>query len=470
MKNNFILFLSAITLALTSCSDDDSSKTATNSVSFSVASANLTESTTPVQILFSEPSEKSGSFTLSYISTAVDYGTDFTINPEPVANKIIVPFDANVNSVSFNFVRLVEDESDVVKNVIFKIDAVSINASISGNATTQLNFNETASLGQALAPQTGGPNQENQVYVDLSSGMMTSVPRVSWDLGFYAGDEFRVALNSTVKMSVKELETTNIDEVQVADESMFIGQGSGFVNQIDGPTGVITETAIKAISDNNENNKVYLLNLGSNPATTAPAVGSDGSGSGTHRGWKKIRILKSGNDYKIQYADLNATTHQEVIVTKNAAYNFTFFSFTTNNSVNVEPQKNQWDINFTTFTNIVNMGTATPYHYADYVLTNRKGNAKAYQVLTSEFTFDAFTASNIDATKFTDDQRNIGSNWRSTSVTGGDGIPVSQFVLKTDRFYVIKDAAGNIYKLKFTGGANEAGERGYPKFQYTLLK
>ena len=470
MKNNFILFLSAITLALTSCSDDDSSKTATNSVAFSVASTNLTETTTPVQIMFSKPSEKSGSFTLSYISTAVDYGTDFTINPEPVANKIIVPFDANVNSVSFNFVRLVEDESDVVKNVVFKIDAVSINASISENATIQLNFNETASLGQALAPQTGGPNQENQVYVDLSSGMMTSVPRVSWDLGFYAGDEFRVALNSTVKMSVKELETTNIDEVQVADESMFIGQGSGFVNQIDGPTGVISETAIKAISDNNENNKVYLLNLGSSPATIAPAVGSDGSGSGAHRGWKKIRILKSGNDYKIQYADLNATTHQEVIVTKNAAYNFTFFSFTTNNTVNVEPQKNQWDINFTTFTNIVNMGTATPYHYADYVLTNLKGNTKAYQVLTSEFTFDAFTASNIDATKFTDDQRNIGSNWRSTSVTGGDGIPVSQFVLKTDRFYVIKDAAGNIYKLKFTGGANEAGERGYPKFQYTLLK
>ena len=470
MKNNFILFLSAITLALTSCSDDDSSKTATNSVAFSVASTNLTETTTPVQIMFSEPTKTAGTLTISYTTTAVTYGTDFTTNPESTGNVLSVAFDANANSASFTITKLIEAIEGEVKNVVFKIDAVSINASISGNATTQLNFNETASLGQALAPQTGGPNQENQVYVDLSSGMMTSVPRVSWDLGFYAGDEFRVALNSTVKMSVKELETTNIDEVQVADESMFIGQGSGFVNQIDGPTGVITETAIKAISDNNENNKVYLLNLGSNPATTAPAVGSDGSGSGTHRGWKKIRILKSGNDYKIQYADLNATTHQEVIVTKNAAYNFTFFSFTTNNTVNVEPQKNQWDINFTTFTNIVNMGTVAPYHYADYVLTNLKGNAKAYQVLTSEFTFDAFTASNIDATKFTDDQRNIGSNWRSTSVTGGDGIPVSQFVLKTDRFYIIKDTAGNIYKLKFTGGANEAGERGYPKFQYTLLK
>ena len=28
----------------------------------------------------------------------------------------------------------------------------------------------------------------------------------------------------------------------------------------------------------------------------------------------------------------------------------------------------------------------------------------------------------------------------------------------------------NVYKLKFTGGANEAGERGFPKFQYSLLK
>ena len=470
MKNNLILFLSAITLALASCSDDDTSKTATNSAAFSVASANLTETITPVQILFSEPTKSAGTLTISYTTTAVTYGTDFTTNPESTGNVLSVAFDANANSASFNITKLTEAIEGEVKNVIFKIDAVSINAGISGNATTQLNFNETASLGSALAPQTGGPNQENQVFIDLSSGMMTSVPRVSWDLGFYAGDEFRVALNSSVKMSVKELETTNIDAVQVADESMFISQGSGNVDQIDAPEGLITGTVIKTISDNNDNNKVYLLNLGSNPLDVAPAIGKDGSASGTHRGWKKVRILKSGNDYKIQYADLNATAHQEVIVTKNAAYNFTFFSFTTNNTVNVEPQKNQWDINFTTFTSIVNMGTIAPYHYADYVLTNLKGNTKAYQVLTSEFAFDSFVLANVNDIKFTEDQRNIGSNWRGTSVTGADGLPASQFVLKTDRFYVIKDAAGNIYKLKFTGGANETGERGYPKFQYILIK
>ena len=470
MKKNLILFLSAITLAFTSCSDDDNSKTATNSVAFSVASANLTEATTPVQILFSEPTSKAGTVTLSYTTTAVTYGTDFTTNPAAESNTLVIPFDANASSVGFTFTKLAEAVEGEVKNVVFKITAISIDATIAGNTTTQLNFNETASLGQALAPETGGPNQENQVYVDLSSGMMTTVPRVSWDLGFYAGSEFRVALNSSVKMSVKELETTNIDEVQVEDTSMFIMTGSGSVDQIDTPEGLISGTAIKAISDNNDNNKVYLLNLGSNPSTSAPAIGSEGSGSGTHRGWKKVRILKSGNDYKIQYADLASTTRQEVTITKDAAYNFTFFSFTTNNTVKVEPQKNQWDINFTTFTNIVNMGTIAPYHYADYVLTNLKGNAKSYQVLTSEFTFDTFTAANVVASKFSEDQRNIGSNWRGTSVTGSDGNPTSQFVLKTDRFYVIKDASGNVYKLKFTGGNNDAGERGYPKFQYVLVQ
>ncbi|WP_432670643.1 HmuY family protein [Flavobacterium sp. SM2513] len=470
MKNNLILFLSAMAIALTSCSDDDSSKTATNAIAFSVASANLTDTNTPVQILFSEPTSAAGTLTLSYTATGVTYGTDFSTNPEATGNVLSVAFEADATSTSFIFTKLTEAMEGEVKNVTFKIDASSINAQLSGNNTTQLNFNETASLGSALAPAVGGPNQENQVYVDLSSGMMTSVPRVSWDLGFHAGAEFRVALNTSVKMSVKELETTDIDAVQATDETMLINQGQGFVNQIDAPEGLLDGMAIKAISDDNASNKVYLLNLGSNPALASPATGAEGSASGTHRGWKKIRIMKEGNDYKIQYADIDATTHQELIITKNAAYNFTFFSFTTNNTVQVEPQKNQWDINFTTFTNVVNFGSLVPYHYSDFVVSNLKGNVKAYQVLTSEFTYDAFSIANVNASKFTDDQRNIGSNWRSTSVTGSDGIPVSQFVLKTDRFYVIKDAAGNHYKLKFTGGANEAGERGYPKFQYTLIK
>ena len=463
--------LTFVLLAFTACNSDDNNGQSSVAVAFAESSYNLTSATTPVQIKFSAPAPSAGSITVTFTATAAAYTTDFTTTPALAENKITIPFAQNATSVEFTFNKIKNAVGSEVKNVIFSISGTSINASIVGNKTIQVNFNETASLGTALAPEVGGPMQPNQVYVDLSSGKLVTVVRTSWDLGFYSGNEFKIVLNSSLKMSAKQLATTNIDEVQVADETMIISQGQGNASQIDDPTGDITRTsAIAEVSSTDANNKVYLINMGSNPATTKPATGSEGSAGGTSRGWKKIRVLKSGSDYKIQYADIAATTHDEITISKNSAYNFTFLSLLDKKVVSVEPQKNQWDLNFTTFTNIIPGATPTPYFYPDFVVSNLKGGAKAYQVLTSAFTYDAFTLANVDNTKFTEDQRNIGSNWRSTSATGPDGNPVSQFVLRTDRFFVVKDPAGNVYKLKFTGGANETGERGFPKFQYALLK
>lgn len=470
MKKSLIFIFSIVMLAFTACNDDDNNSAGDIAVAFAVPSMNLTDDATPVQVLFSEETPSAGTLTITYTTTAVAYGTDFATLPAASTNTLVVPFAAGVTTVEFTFNKLADAVEGQVKNVVFTLADISFENGIinTTNNTVQLNFNETASLGQALAAEVGGPMQRNQVYVDLSSGGMTTVPRVSWDLGFYAGTEFRVAINGSLKMAAKQLETTNIDEVQEADETMIIAQGQGFSTQIDHPAGLISGTAIAEISENDALNKVYLINMGSNPSETAPAVGSEGSASGTSRGWKKIRVLKSGNDYKIQYADIASTTHQEMTITKNSAYNFTFFSFTTNNVVSVEPQKNQWDINFTTFTNLV--GPTTPYYYPDFVVNNIKGGARTYQVMiTDAVTYENFTLANVVDASFTEDQRNIGSNWRSTSVVQ-NGIPVSQFVLKTDRFFVVKDPAGNIYKLKFTGGANNNGERGFPTFQYSLLQ
>ncbi|CAC9976328.1 HmuY family protein [Flavobacterium panici] len=472
MKKNFILILSFVLLAFTACNSDDDAPVV-NSIAFAATSVNLTAAATPIEIKFATPTAAAGTVTLSFVETDVVSGTDFTTLPAAAAKTVIVPFGQNVSSVSFTFNKLIDavEGENKTKKVVFTIVSATINITIAENKSIQVNFTETASLGSALSPEVGGSLEPNQVYVDLSSGTMTKVVRTSWDLGFYSGDKFRVVLNSSLKMAAKLLPTSNIDEVQVADESMIISQGQGNATQIDDPTGDFTKTtAIAEVSATDSENKVYLINMGSNPSTTTPASGSEGSAGGTSRGWKKIRVLKSGNDYKVQYADIAATTHSEVIVSKNAAFNFTFFSLLDKKTVDVEPQKAQWDLNFTTFTNIIPGATPTPYYYPDFVLSNLKGGAKAYQVLTTAFTYDAFTLANVDNAKFTEDQRNIGSNWRSTSAVGADGIPVSQFVLKTDRFFVVKDPAGNIYKLKFTGGASATGERGFPKFQYAILK
>ncbi|RXR18296.1 hypothetical protein EQG63_08480 [Flavobacterium amnicola] len=331
------------------------------------------------------------------------------------------------------------------------------------------------SNGDILQPAVGGANQPNQVFLDLSTEVSTPINRASWDFGFSSGADFRVAINGAVKMAVKQLATNDMSITQTEDSNVAVGAGSNPSSNgyCDNPTGVLAGagsgigTAIAEVSATDADNKVYLVNLGFAVSTTTPSAGSV-SIDGASRGWKKVRFLRNGsNGYKIQYADLNSATYTERTIAKDADFNFTFFSMNTGNTVSVEPQKTKWDVCFTTFTNYVNFGSEVTYGYSDFITSNMKGGTKVYQVLTSEFAYDAFKKGNIVEANFTisaTDQRIIGSNWRN------GGGPSTLPSVKTDRFYVIKDAANNYYKVQFLAMTNDAGVRGNPTIQYAILK
>lgn len=340
------------------------------------------------------------------------------------------------------------------------------------------------SVGQVLQPSVGGPNQPNQVFVDLSTGKIESVNRATWDLGFSSGSDFRVTINGSLKMAVKKLETSDITLVQQSDVSVAIGAGMNVVLSskgfADNPTGVLAGTgagigtAIAEVSAIDADNKVYLINLGLAVSAVKPSVGSV-EVDGAARGWKKVRILRSGNGYKIQYADLASTTFTEKIISKDAAFNFTFFSLTSGNPVSIEPQKTKWDLKFTTFTNYTMSLDAdqkpveSTYGFSDFIVSNMKGGVQAYQVLIATGgAYADFTKAKVDEANFKislTDQRVIGSSWR---VSGGPGGVLPS--IRTDRFYVVKDSEGNYYKVKFLTMTNTAGERGNVSFEYALLK
>lgn len=333
---------------------------------------------------------------------------------------------------------------------------------------------EIPSVGAVVQPTVGGANQPNQVYLDLSSEEFTAVNRASWDFGFSTGADFRVVINGSLKMAVKKLETSDITLTQVSDDAVAVGAGTNPSSNgyCDNPTGILAGngngigTAIAEISANDADNKVYLVNLGFAVSTTTPTVGSV-SIDGEARSWKKVRILRNGNGYKIQYADLASATFQEKTISKNDDYNFTFFSLTTGTTVQVEPKKDKWDLNFTTFTNYVNFGTEVTYGYSDFIVSNMKGGTKVYQVLVADGgTYENFTLANVVENNFTvsaTDQRIIGSNWRN------GGGPSSLPSVRTDRFYVIKDVVGNYYKIRFLAMTNDAGVRGNPVVEYAIL-
>ncbi|WP_299382701.1 HmuY family protein [uncultured Lacinutrix sp.] len=329
--------------------------------------------------------------------------------------------------------------------------------------------------GAAISPLVGGPNEQNQVYVDLSTNTSTAVQRDSWDLGFYSGSEFRVTINGSIAMAAAQLTTTDIDAVTSTNQEVIDLQPMVKTNTynevsmqyIDTPNGDLSGTAFSEISATDANNHVYLVNLGYEVGTETPATGSVDT-TDDLRGWKKVRVLQDGSNYILQYADLDDTTHQEVTISKNSSYTYNFFSFNTNSEINIEPAKEKWDLNFTTFTDEVFIGADSygPYFYSDFVVTNTKSNTTVYMIDTEvdTFTYDDFTLEDVIDTNFSNDQRAIGSSWRNG---GGPGTLPS---LKENVFYIVNDTDGNLYKLKFLALTDASGERGYPEFVYSLLQ
>ncbi|WP_299176561.1 HmuY family protein [uncultured Chryseobacterium sp.] len=328
--------------------------------------------------------------------------------------------------------------------------------------------------GAVVNPDMGGATEPNQVWFDLGTNSEVITQRTDWDLAFYSGNAFKVMLNSSVMMAAGKIpDAAHIDEVTEAAVATLKDQvqvanfnpaNVAFIDDVKGdfPAGY---TAIKEIKANDAENPVYLVNMGNEIYSGTVATGSVATG-GDSRGWMKIQVIRSGNGYKIKYANLNDTTHKELIITKNPAYNFNFVSLKSNKEVSVQPEKKKWDICFTVFTNTIT--GAGSYIYADFVTINTMGGAGAYEIKVAApasgvETYNHFKASDIDQSKFIyNDQRVIGANWRNP--VGANGLEVYG-----DRFYVIKDAEGYYFKLRFTRLTNVAGERGRPQFEFKPL-
>jgi hypothetical protein len=464
-KNPKASFLLAIILllVLNSCSKEESLESDPFVIAFVSLSQNLIEieNEENISLVYSEIALEDGSVTIDIIPENAIYGVDFVTIPEASANSITLPIRSGEIQNTILFKKLNEG-LDETTEILFEVVSINYNNSnIQGNSSFLMNA--SASLGGSFNPEVGGPNQGNQVYIDLSSQSSRLAQRDSWDLGFYNGTNFRVTINGSIFMAAKALPGINIDAISEADVSSLQPQVAvgtfdpSNAAYVDAPNGNILETAIAEISDNDNENPVYLLNLGYEIGTDIPTPGSVAI-AGDQRGWKKIRILRSGDNYVLQYANLNDTSHQEIAISKNSNYNFNHFSFNTNTIVNVEPEKEKWDLCFTVFTNVLN--GAGSYGFSDFSYHNRKANALVYRVNTSDFEYDNFEANNIIDSNFSKDLTTIGSSWRSVF----DGTAYN------DRFYIVKDPNGNHYKLKFLSLTNSNGIRGYPEFQYKLLQ
>lgn len=432
------------------------------------------ETTRKVDLVFSEMAQGEGSVEIQIIPSKAIYGVDFATLPAASDLKLIVPFSKGMTSTSFTFENLIFPYDRMDKTIQFNIVKVNYNEKapkIQGYNVMMISFD--TSLGGIMTPHVGGPTQPNQVYVDLGGKAMYEVKRNSWDLAFDSSGEFRVRLNGSVYMAAGIIKGANsIDDVRedntIREMKNVVKIGTfdpANLAYIDDPSGDPNKTAIQAISDNDANNKVYLINMGFDPGEDAVEPGSV-LVTGKERGWKKVRILKREGGYLLQYADINDSTHKEVMIPKSSGFNFTFYSFNTNRIVQVEPSKTKWDLNFTVFTNKVDQGgdPKGSYGYSDFIVQNSYGGVKAYKVIIpagDKNFYKAYNLQSVEENLLSSDFTTIGGTWREVA---------NAKVLYKNVFYVIKDAKGHYYKMRMLDFFNEKGDRGYPKFEYSLLR
>lgn len=453
------LLLIAFLGTFNACNDDEP-PLPDNLATFEATEKGFEGEETEIKILLTRAVDAATPVSVTLTPTQLTYDTEFTTTPAAANNTITLSVPAGQSSVSFKVSKKSGVLLDGDESIAFKIASVGTPVLIGTNSTLKLSFKAIISDGTSIqlngiAGSEPGSSAANSVFLDLSANVQTPVLRNSWDLGFFNGTDFRVTINATNGASALAINKTDINAVSDKDfktDSLAVGQGAGKLSLVDDAAGDLTKTVIAAVSATDAENKVYILNRKGGSMDVLPVADL-----------YKIRILRKGTGYALQYAKVNETTFKTLDVTKDAAYNFEFVSLEKGATVDVEPAKDRWDLKWGYNMYFTNFGAGLiPYGFSDLVFINNLAGVEAAEVLTTTATYDAFAESNLTGITFNKAADAIGSKWRVTQGTIG---------VKTDRFYLIKDPAGNIYKLRFVSfHEKDGGERGKPKVEYKLVK
>lgn len=319
-----------------------------------------------------------------------------------------------------------------------------------------------------IAGTEKGENAANSVFVDFSKNTQLSITRKGWDLGLYTGADYKVILNHSAGATAIQLNKNDLNQVTAADStaavvtSLTLGQSLSAVDALTGDfSSYLNGTVIKDIAENDADNKVFLINSG--------VGGGLGGGDNltNNRAWTKVRITRLKNGYTINYAGINDVGFRTITVIKDPAYNFKYMSFNSS-FASGEPGKKDWDIEWggSTYLNAAGSPVAEP----DFVLINFGAGVTAAQIIfsgpnaNSTIAYTDFQEANLTGITFLGTRDVIGKNWRNTD-------PASVIAVYTDRYYLVQDPAGNIYKLRFNKfNASDGGSRGRPLIEFAVVK
>jgi len=287
---------------------------------------------------------------------------------------------------------------------------------------------------------------DKQFFYDLATNqIISSNDNAIWDLAFDADEDgFNVWLNGSKLMQAYNTGITDFESVTTE---------SGVEWQWDYPEGKAYDNAIGewgAFFNNNATSfgHVYLIDRGVNA-------------NNVKLGKRKVVFESMTNGtYRVRFAKLSGEDAHVIDIPKDNRYNRMYLSFDDGGKiVQVEPQKDTWDLLFTRYTHIFFEFDTLPYLVTGALL-NPAGVTVAKD---SSLHFSDINLDSLSNYTFINDANAIGYDWKSFDIDD------TKYSIIPNKFYIVKDLEGNYYKLRFLDFFNDSGERGYPKFEYVRL-
>lgn len=443
------------------CNDDEGTLTYQDiTVDFAVSETGMEGNSADIGLKLSRAAKEDLNVTIGMSSSDVAV-SDIVLTPALNEGKLIVQIPSGATTGTFSVAKTNgRNPEGLVK---FRIESLSQTSGYKVGTTTEtsLSFSAIVSNGSEmqLEGKVGEETYRNMVYVDLSNGAQTQVDRKSWNLGFYCGTEFRVILNSSYATLAAATEKTDFASVTMEDAeaapSLLGGMTDDISELIDNVEGDLSKTVFGDIAASES--KVFFVASEDNKKTDNLEDRSL---------WYKVKVTRGDNGYRVEYGKVGDTTPAVAEIVKDPLYHFVGLSLETGKTVAAQPEAKKWDLMWAYASASTVMASGPVLSFSQDVITiNTVSEVEVATVMTETKSYADFQRSDVASSVFEKAANTVGTTWRSPAMPG------TTAGVKTDRFYVVKDCAGNYYKLQFLSfGSGDNGERGRPELKYELLK
>lgn len=296
---------------------------------------------------------------------------------------------------------------------------------------------ESISLSQGYA---------NDIYYRLSDGLITTVPRTNWDIAFIVSPrEASILTNTTAGVELKVYPVA--DGWSFADPVDTAGYHNWTPLYNSDTTWTEGAFNMNATGHPNYGWGVYDINTHNLTGVALYIIKTRGGS------YKKISImnkLSALQKYSFIYSDLDGTNEHTVnLDLAGSNKNFDYYSLDTDEEVNREPDRDQWDIVFTKWID----------RSISYPVTGVLQNTG----ITAQESTDTDPKSKVfPENGFLTAMSTIGSDWKIINMD------TYQYTIDDTRVFFVKDSGGAVYRIKFL--TFEGSATGNLSFDISTLK